>query len=83
MAESRLNPTATNGKDNHGVCRGSYGIFQIGCVHERDVATLYDVEENIRLARIIYDEAKARTGNGWLPWGAYTDGAYQRHLTIR
>ncbi len=75
MAESGMNPYATNAGDNHGVCRGSYGIFQVGCVHGSDVSNLYDVEYNIKKARQIYDQA-----GSWKPWGAYTNGSYKRHL---
>ncbi len=74
MAESRLNPYALNSKDSHRGCNGSYGIFQIGCLHEEDPRVLYDVEYNIKRAREIYDE------HGWKPWGAYTDGNYLAHL---
>lgn len=83
MAESGFNPRAINAKDKHKTCYGSYGIFQVGCIHGHDTTTLYDVEENIRIARALYDDAKARTGNGWQPWGAYTDGSYKRYLATR
>ena len=73
-AESGLYPRATNAQDNHKVCRGSFGIFQIGCIHGVDAETLYDPTYNIRKARQLYDE------RGWQPWGAYTDGSYLKHL---
>lgn len=79
-AESGFNPRATNAKDKHKTCYGSYGIFQVGCVHGHSVDVLYDVEANIRIARALYDDAKARTGNGWQPWGAYTSLAYQKYM---
>lgn len=77
MAESGLNPYALNTRDSHRGCTGSYGIFQIGCLHESDPSALYDVEYNIRRAKEIYNESK------WQPWGAYTDGNYKRYLVMR
>ena len=74
IAESHLNPEALNSKDSHKGCTGSYGIFQIGCLHEKDPSVLYDVEYNVKRAREIYD------ANGWQPWGAYTDGSYLAYI---
>ena len=74
MAESRLKPYALNAADSHKGCSGSYGIFQIGCLHETDPSTLYDVEYNIKRAKEIYDESK------WQPWGAYTNGSYLAYM---
>lgn len=77
FAESHLNPRALNASDSHKGCNGSYGIFQIGCLHEKDPTILYDVEYNIKRARELYDE------QGWAPWGAYTDGSYKNYLAYR
>jgi Lysozyme like domain len=74
-AESGLIPTASNWKDSHRGCKGSFGVFQIACVHESNYANLYDVEYNVKRAREIYDE----TGT-WKAWGAYTSGAYLAKL---
>lgn len=74
MAESRLNPQATNWQDSHKGCMGSFGIFQIGCLHEENPETLYDVEYNIKRAREIYDES------GWQPWGAFTNKSYLAYV---
>lgn len=76
MAESGLYPRALNAKDSHSGCKGSYGIFQIGCLHEDNPQVLYDVEYNIKRAREIYDQ------NGWQPWGAYTSGKYLKYMPI-
>lgn len=80
MAESGLNPRATNAQDSHRGCKGSYGIFQVGCVHGYQPAALYDVETNIRIAKALYDDAKAKTGNGWAPWGAHSNGSYLAYM---
>ncbi len=61
-AESGLNPTAVNPEPHRG-CRGSYGVFQIACVHTDDTQKLLEPEENIRLAYALYSE------QGWRPWG--------------
>lgn len=76
FAESGLQPYALNAQDSHKGCKGSYGIFQVGCLHEEDPSILYDVEYNIKRAREIYLAAK-EVGNPWQPWGAYTSN---RHL---
>jgi hypothetical protein len=86
MAESELYAGAYNPephKDRNGniICTGSVGVMQIGCVHKReDKYALHDIELNLQKARVIYDEAKKRTGNGWQPWGAYTDKRYLAYL---
>lgn len=66
------------------ICQGSFGLMQIACVHKIDnPEELYDPEVNLAYAKRIYDDSEARRGNGWLPWGAYTDGGYKRHLSAR
>jgi hypothetical protein len=74
MAESGLNPYALNAQDSHKGCNGSYGVFQIGCLHETDPNVLYDVEYNIKRAKEIYDQS------GWAPWGAHTNGSYMAYM---
>lgn len=73
-AESGLNPSAVNAKDTHKGCKGSYGLFQIGCIHEKNTEKLLNVEYNIKKAHEIY------TTQGWKPWGAYTDGSYKKYI---
>jgi hypothetical protein len=80
MAESGLNPRATNAQDSHQGCKGSYGIFQVGCVHGYSPTELYDVETNVRVARALYDAAKEETGNPWAPWGAHSNGSYLAYM---
>lgn len=86
MGESRLNPLAYNPEwhyDRHGnkICQGSYGLMQIACVHHvENPRALFDVQFNLEVARAVYDDAQQRRGNGWLPWGAYTDGGYRPYL---
>ena len=66
MAESGANPNAKNLKDSHRGCRGSYGLYQIACIHD-DPEKLLDEDYNIERAYELYSES------GWVIWGAYTD----------
>lgn len=63
-AESGCNPYAVNRTDNHKVCMGSYGLFQISC-HS---GAVYDPAANVSIA---YSKYQAR---GWQPWGVCTSG---------
>ena len=71
MAESGGNPNAVNMNDNHGVCRGSYGLMQLACFHTDNPI---DPHENLRVANRIYAE------QGWQPWGAWSSGAFYRYM---
>lgn len=64
QAESSCNASAHNTTDNHGVCMGSFGLFQISC-HS---GAVYDPAENVAIA---YAKYQAR---GWQPWGVCTSG---------
>lgn len=69
-AESGCNPNAANLKDNHKVCKGSFGLFQISC-HSGKV---YDPAKNVEIA---YAKYKA---SGWRPWSVYKNGKYKAYL---
>lgn len=73
-AESGCNPEEVNWKDNHKVCMGSAGLFQIGCVH-KSIEEMKDSHKNIEQAYKIYSKDKS-----WNPWGAFTDGRYLNFL---
>lgn len=68
-----LKATAYNPEAHKG-CIGSYGVFQIACVHEDNIEKLYDVEYNIQRAREIYDS------EGWSAWGGYTSGGFKKYI---
>ncbi len=78
MAESGGNPNAINSGDNHRVCRGSYGLFQMGCLHFGSYglteSNWSDPEVNVRAAYLLWKE------RGWGQWGAYTNGSYKKFL---
>lgn len=69
-AESGCRPLAANYKDNHGVCMGSFGLFQISCHGGK----IFDPEKNVAAA---WGKYQAR---GWQPWGAFTNLSYKRYL---
>lgn len=74
MAESGGNPSAYNGKG----LDDSYGLWQININPKAnpDMARfdLYDIDQNARAARIIYDR------QGLTAWTTYTGGAYRSHI---
>lgn len=69
-----LNAKAYN-PESHGKCNGSYGVFQIACVHEKNTKELYDPMVNIKKARAIYLK-----NHSWNAWGGYTSGGYKKFL---
>lgn len=71
MAESGGNTYAANYNDNHGSCRGSFGLMQLACFW---IPNPTDPEANIAKANEIYSRS------GWSPWGAYTSGKYRQYL---
>ena len=71
MAESGGNSNAANYNDNHGTCRGSFGLMQLACFW---IPNPTDPVANIAKANEIYSRS------GWKPWGAYTSGAYTKYL---
>lgn len=71
--ESGLNPRAYNPEwhyDAQGnkICQGSYGVFQVACVHYlENPERLYDVEFNIEMAD------KVLSTQGYGAWGVCRD----------
>lgn len=39
-----------------------------------------NVESCIKMARVIYNDKKAATGNGFQAWSAYNNGSYKKYL---
>lgn len=64
QAESGCNPQTINWGDNHEVCMGSFGLFQISC-HSGKVT---DPAKNVAIAYAKYQS------RGWQPWGVCTNG---------
>jgi len=67
QAESNLQPDAYNPEAHRG-CNGSYGVFQISCVHDENPSKFFDEEYNIKRAYELYEL------EGWIPWGVCHDG---------
>lgn len=64
-AESSCIPTKHNHADDHRVCLGSYGLFQVGCVHGYAIAYLESPENNIAAAYKIWKS------QGYTAWTTY------------
>ena len=68
--ESGLNPEAYNPNNSNGSV--DRGVFQLNSVHDERVESLgldvWNVEDNIAFARMLYDES------GFRPWVCYTHG---------
>ena len=82
MGESELYAEAYNPEWHYNrrtgekICQGSYGVFQIACVHHMEnPEALYDPLFNIEMAKKIRDNR-----GSWTDWGAYTDGRYLAYL---
>lgn len=68
--ESQGVATADNWSDSHKGCDGSFGLFQIGCLHGVSRKQLHNPIVNIQVA---YDLWKTE---GWYPWTTYKKIAY-------
>ena len=69
MAESHGNPKAYNPEWHRG-CQGSFGLFQVACVHEENPEKLFNESYNIQRAYELHQE------HGWRIWGAYSNKSY-------
>lgn len=60
-------------EENHGVCVGSYGVLQVGCVHYNgeDVDSL---ETNVAIAYEVWQK------QGYTAWTMYNNGTYLEFL---
>lgn len=64
-----------NWKTREIICYGSYGLFQIGCVHyPENPEKLYDPYFNVDIAVHVLKT------QGITAWGAYTDERYKKYL---
>lgn len=72
MAESGGNSNAVNWNDNHGVCMGSGGLLQLGCVHFPNFQLTLDPVANIDAGHRVWLQ------QGYKAWGAYTNGSYAK-----
>ncbi len=63
--ESSCNTNTSNTNDVHSTCVGSYGLFQIACIHQ-PAEVSWDPESNIAKAYQLYSTS------GWSPWSFTT-----------
>ena len=67
IEESRGGEKIVNWKDNHKVCIGSFGFFQLACLHGTK-AELLDGRTNVKLAHALWKR------EGWFPWSTCLSG---------
>lgn len=60
--------------EDHGVCVGSYGLLQVGCVHFTGNQNPNDIETNISVAYQVWRK------QGYNAWTQYRNGDYKRFL---
>lgn len=76
-AENRsCDPSRHNltGSEDHGVCVGSYGALQVGCLHYRDGEDRNDLATNVRVAYRVWQM------QGYEAWTQYKNGEYKKFL---
>src|SRR5436853_4523898 len=82
---------AESSLDEHAVSpTGDYGLMQInlsahwdkipGRSADERIQWLFNAYNNINYAKYLYDDSLSRTGCGFCPWNAYTNGSYWRYL---
>lgn len=60
--------------ENHGACIGSYGLFQVGCVHFSGNQNPNDPATNIEVAYQVWKK------QGYNAWTMYRNGTYLRFM---
>ena len=63
--ESGGNPKATNWHDSHKGCNGSFGLYQVACLHGVSKEKLYNPVTNIEVAYSLWKS------EGWKPWTTF------------
>ena len=60
--------------EDHGVCVGSYGVLQVGCLHYRANENRNDLATNIEVAHRVWLK------QGYSAWTMYKNGQYKNYL---
>lgn len=60
--------------ENHGVCVGSYGVLQVGCLHYKEGENYDDLSTNVKVAYRVWQQ------QGYNAWTQYRNGAYQQFI---
>lgn len=58
-------------------CHGSFGLFQVACVHGLSEERLHVPEVNIKFAYELWKQS------GWWPWGVCHDGKVNCKLALK
>lgn len=77
QAENRsCNPTNHNlsSAEDHGVCIGSYGVLQVGCLHYRAGENRDDLATNVAVAHRVWQS------QGYTAWTMFRNGEYLKYL---
>ena len=86
MGESKGNKRAEAKSDWHRTaqCRGSFGLFQVGCLWFESLNVtkedLMNPEINIEAAYKIYQKNLTAYNNGFLAWTVYNKDTYKKYL---
>ena len=72
-AESRHVSWAYNPEWHRG-CQGSFGLFQVACLHFKIGEDKLDIKTNIDKAYSIWEK------QGFYPWTTFTSGKYKKFL---
>lgn len=60
--------------EDHGVCVGSYGVLQVGCLHYYDHEDRDDLATNVKVAYRVWQK------QGYNAWTMYWNGTYKEFL---
>lgn len=60
--------------EDHGVCIGSYGVLQVGCLHYYEGENRDDLKTNIAVAHRVWLK------QGYTAWTMYRNGTYKEFL---
>lgn len=69
-------PTGHNmsSSEDHGVCIGSYGALQVGCVHYEANEDINNLETNVRIAHKVW------SAQGYDAWTMYRNERYKEFI---
>lgn len=85
LNEGGTDPEATNPEWHYNskgekICQGSYGLFQLACIHANDPLNpieLKDAKTNIKMAYELYLK------EGWWPWSVCKNGTVDCGLKLK
>lgn len=66
--------------DGSVICVGSYGAFQVGCLHYAPGEDVNDLATNVAIAYRVYESRSKWDSSGFNAWTMYTNGRYLEKL---